>query len=111
MKQFVEVPLEDGGSILVAVEEAKELVMRAGRGPGDIVKASETFEDAVEAIKPVASAIVSKMHDIPYSPEEIKVDFGLGLKLDSSGILKMLVSTGTDVNFKVSLTWKKPNVE
>ncbi len=107
MRQFVEVPLEEGGSILVAIEESKELVIPAGRSPGDIVKASQTFENAVEAIKPVASAIVSKMREIPYSPEEIKVDFGLGLKLDPTGILKMVISTGADANFKVSFTWRK----
>lgn len=107
MKQFVEVPLEEGGSILVEVEEVEETVIRAGGGPGEIVKAKESFESAVEMIKPVAYAIVGKMREIPESPDEINVEFGLGLKLDSSGVLKMVVSTGGEFNFKVNFSWKK----
>jgi hypothetical protein len=106
MTRLVEVPMKEGGSLLVEVKEPESGVVRAA-APGEIVKACDTLESALEMVKPTASAILKKMQDMPVSPEEISLQFGLGLKIDSSGILRMFVSGETNANFQVSFTWKK----
>jgi hypothetical protein len=71
------------------------------------VKACDTLENVLEMVKPTASAILKKMQDMPVSPEEISLQFGLGLKIDSSGILRMFVSGKLMLIFKLVSPGKK----
>ena len=69
MKRLIEFDLEDGGSILVQVEEPEPAggVVRAGRTYEVIAKAEQTFESAMEKIKPAAMAAISaisKLRDL-----------------------------------------------
>jgi hypothetical protein len=60
VKRLIEFPLEGEGTILVEVDEPepKGGVVQAGR-PGEVaVRASQTFEAALERIKPAAGAII-----------------------------------------------------
>lgn len=106
MKRLVEVPLEDGSSILVEMEQLEGSVVRASV-PGEIERAGQTLESALDAVRPTVSAIVKKISDMPFAPDETSVDFGLNLKADTSGMLSIFISAGTETNFKVSFTWKK----
>jgi hypothetical protein len=106
MTRLVEVPVQEGGFLLVEMKEPDAGVVRAA-APGEIMRAGETLESALEMVKPTASAILKKMQDMPSSPDEISLQFGLGLKIDSSGILRMFVSAETNANFQVSFTWKR----
>jgi len=59
MKRLIEFPLQDGGSIVVEVDEpaSEGGVTRAAR-PGEIAaRASQTFEAALERIQPAAGII------------------------------------------------------
>jgi hypothetical protein len=106
MARLVEVPIKEGGFLLVEVEEPEYGVVCAAN-QGEIVRACETLESTLEMIKPTASAILKKMQDMPSAPEQISLQFGFGLKFDSSGILRMFVSAESNASFQVSFTWKK----
>jgi hypothetical protein len=106
MTRLVEVPIPEGGSLLVEVEEPDADIVYA-TVPDEIIKAGETLESILETVKPTASAILKKMKDMPSSPDEISLQFGLGFKIDSSGILRLFVSGETSANFQVSFKWKK----
>jgi len=73
--------------------------------PGEVIRAAQTMESALSAIKPVVIGIVGNMMDIAITPAEITVELGLGLSLSSDGILKMLVASEANASFKVSITW------
>jgi hypothetical protein len=106
VKNLIEFPLEAGGSIVLEVEspEPEGGVMRAAR-PGEIAaKAAETFEAAVEKVKPAAAAIISKLRGLSEPADEIAVEFGLKLSADAGAII---ASTGAEANFKVALVWKR----
>ena len=66
MKRLIEFPLEEGGSIVVEVDEPAPEggVVRAAR-PGEVAeKARETFDAALERIKPVAGTVIAKLRGL-----------------------------------------------
>jgi len=104
MKHLVEFPLEEGGSVMVEVEttDAEEGVVRVAR-PGELaVKAIQTFESALETIKPAAGLIIEKLKTLVNPPDEIVVEFGIKLNADAKAYI---ASAGAEANYKVSLKW------
>lgn len=104
MKRLVEFPLVDGGSVLMEVEEPEPeggFVKAAQRG--EIEKASQNFEAALEKIRPAATAVISKLKEMGEPPGEIEMEFGLGLSAKAGAFI---ASAGTTANFKVTLTWR-----
>ena len=105
LKHLIEFPLENGGSIIVEVDEPESEggVVRAAR-PGEIAaKASETFEAALERIKPAAGAIIAKLRSLGDSPDEIEVEFGLKLSAQAGAFV---ASVGGEAHYKVTLKWR-----
>ena len=110
MKQLIEFPLEDGGTILVEVDEPEPEggVVRAAR-PGEIVaRANTTFEQSLDRIKPaidvIATAIRSRLDNLSSPPDEITVMFGLKLNAAAGAFL---ASVGTEANYEVTLIWRR----
>jgi hypothetical protein len=106
MKQLIEFSLEDGGTMLVQVDEPAPEggVVRAAR-PGEIVaKASQTFESALDKIKPAAGAIIAKLRGLADPPDEIEVEFGLTLNAEAGAFV---AAAGAEANYTVKLTWKR----
>ena len=100
-----EFSLKDGTSFLVEVDEpesrAIERVARFGR---TVVKPKESFEEALDKVKPVAFTIVDKLHDL--SAEEVEVKFGLKLTADAGVVF---AKAGSEFNFEVTLSWQQNN--
>jgi hypothetical protein len=97
--------LKDGGTIMLEVDEPESRggTMRGGH-PGDIAeKAGQTFETALERIKPAATAIIAQLRDLSVPPKEVEVEFGLKL---SAAAGAFIASAGAEANFNVTLTWK-----
>jgi hypothetical protein len=112
MKRLVEFPLQDGGTMLVEVDEPEgyaEAVVRGGvvkaARPGEVVeKAKETFEDALDKIKPGAQAIIDKLRGLHDAPDEIDVEFGIKLSAEAGAFI---ASAGVEATYTVSLKWTK----
>jgi len=105
MKQLVEFPLEDGGSILVEVETPETAGMvPASRGGEVVAKAQQTFEAALEKVRPAAGAIIAKLRALHDPPDEIEVEFGLKMSAEAGAIV---AAAGVEANYKVTLTWKR----
>lgn len=104
MKQLIEFPLASGGFIVIEVDEAEGGIVRATR-PGEIVaKATETFENTLEKIKPAASAIIAKLRGLCDPPDEMEVEFGLKLSAEAGVVV---AAAGAEANYKVTLKWGK----
>jgi hypothetical protein len=106
VKSLIEFPLEKGGSIMAEVDQAEPdgSIVRHGH-PGEIaVKASQTFESALERIKPAAGAIIAVLRALGDPPDQVGVEFGLKLSAESGAFI---ASAGVEANFKVTLTWKR----
>jgi len=102
MKHLVEFPLEDGGSIVVEVDEPEsEGTIRAGRGD-TIVKAKETLEEALNKVLPVTKSVVEKLRSIGNRPDEIEISFGVKLSTVAGAVI---ASAKAEANFDVTVRW------
>ena len=105
MKHLIEFPMEDGDSILVEVEdlEAEPDIELASAGEM-ISRAGQTFETALERVKPAASVIIKKLRGLVDPPDEIAVEFGLKMSAEAGAVV---AAAGAEANYRVTLTWKK----
>ena len=111
MKRLIEFPLEEGGSIVVEVDEPvpEGGVVRAAR-PGEIAaKAGQTFEAALERIKPLAGTIIAKLRGLHDPPDEAVVEFGLKMSGQAGSVV--VASVGAEAHYKVTLTWRREKKE
>jgi NTP-dependent ternary system trypsin peptidase co-occuring protein len=102
MKHLVEFPLEEGGSIVVEVDEPESAgTIRAARGD-TIVKAKETLEEALNNVLPVTKSLVEKLRSIGNKPDEIGVTFGVSL---NTAVGAVMASASAEANFSVTMHW------
>ncbi|HMV48521.1 MAG TPA: CU044_2847 family protein [Blastocatellia bacterium] len=109
MKRLLEYLLKDGNLVLVEVEEPERPSTAAVRGvqfPSHEVveRATQTFEDALEKIKPAAGVILAKLKELKSPPEQIALEFGIKFSAKAGAVI---ASADTEANFKVTLTWKR----
>jgi hypothetical protein len=106
VKRLIEFPLEDGGSIVVEVDEPEPEggVVRAAR-PGEIAaKAGQTFETALDRIRPAAGAIITKLRGLSDPPDEMTVEFGLKMSAEAGALV---AAAGAEANYRVTLKWTR----
>ncbi len=110
MKRLVEFPSDGGGTIMVEVEDlAPAGQTRRGLSTSAVVeRAQNSFEDALEKTRPIASGLIGRLREIGDSavepPDEIQVEFGLLLSAEAGAVLAAASATA---NFKVTMTWRK----
>jgi Trypsin-co-occurring domain 1 len=108
MKHLVEFPLEDGGSIVIEVDEPEnEGTVRAARGEV-IAKAKETLEEALNDVLPVTKSIVEKLRSVGNKPDEIEIGFGVKLSTVAGAVI---ASASAEANFDVTLHWSAQKEE
>ena len=73
--------------------------------PGEIAaRAGQTFEAALERLKPTAGAIITTLRGLSSPPDEITVEFGINLSAEA-GVF--VASAGTEAHFTVTLAWSR----
>jgi hypothetical protein len=110
-KQLIEYSLADGTQFLIEVDEAESsaAVERVALPSGQlVVKAQQTFEEALEKVKPVASTIISKLCDLNTPADEVEVKFGLKLTAEAGAIFS---SVGGEVTYEITLKWERGKAE
>jgi hypothetical protein len=102
MKRLVEFPLEEGGSIVVEIDEPEMGgTVRAGR-EDKIEQARETFEDALNKVLPVTKTVVEKLRGMTSKPDAIEVTFGVNLSTMAGAFI---ASASAGANFGVTVRW------
>lgn len=106
MKQLIEFPLDTNESVWVEVElpEDEYGSIEVGRLDELRKQASQSFQEALAVVKPVAESLITKLSNLSERPNEIDVEFGL--KLDNK-LGAVISSTGVEAHFKVTLKWKR----
>jgi len=105
MKKFVVYPLEDGGSVVVEVDEPTSGLVPAASHGQVVAQAQEGFDDALEAVRPIASKLLDTLRDLAEEPDEVAVEFGINLGFKAGVVI---ASGSTGANFKVALKWTRP---
>ncbi|MGE5340381.1 MAG: CU044_2847 family protein [Candidatus Omnitrophota bacterium] len=104
MKQLVEFPSSNNDSILIEIEVPDEGgAFEVSRG-GAIVRATKSFEFAMDAITPIADCLIGRLKNSECKPKEIEVEFGVKINVDAKIII---TSSSLEANFKVTLKWKQ----
>lgn len=105
MKRLIEFPLQEGGSMLVEVDEPETGgVVKASRAGEAAEKATQTLEEAIDKIKPAAQSIITQLRGLHDEPDEVAVEFGIKL---SAAAGAFVASASVEANYKVSLKWTK----
>jgi hypothetical protein len=107
LKQLVEYSLEDGTTFLIEVDEPESTVAveRVALPSGQLaIKAQQSFEQALDKVKPVASTIISKLRNLNTPADEVEVKFGLKLTAEAGAIFS---SVGGEVSYEITLKWKQ----
>ena len=103
MTGVVEVPLAQGGSVLVEVDDADDgLAIRGGHGQAAIPELSEPLEQVLAGLGPVTRALVSEVRAMTDRPAEIELEFSV--KLTAEAKLVIARAAG-EANFRVALKW------
>ena len=108
MSRLVEFALQDGGTVLVQVDEAAAAPATRGLGDRRLVteQAQQTFEQAIARVQPAAQALISRLRALADAPDEVGVEFGLELSAEAGAFIAAASSTA---NFKVTLAWRRPS--
>ena len=109
MKKLIEYPLKDGSLVLIEVEEPDRPPTSPMRGlphsPHDVIeRATQTFDDALDKVKPAAYAIITKLKESKTPPEQIGLEFGIKFSAKTGAAIAF---TDAEANFKVTMTWKR----
>lgn len=105
-KQLAEFTLEDGTTFLMEVDAPESPAVERVAAPSGqmVLKAQQTFEAALEQVKPVASVILSKLKQLDTPANEVEVKFGLKLTVDAGAVF---AAVGSEVNYEITLKWKQ----
>jgi Trypsin-co-occurring domain 1 len=94
--------LEQGGSVLVEVDEPARGPVTRGRTSDVVSRAGESLEQVLAKLGPTLQGIVSELRATADWPEEVEVELAVKLSTDANVII---ARTGGEANFRITLRW------
>ena len=108
MKRLIQFKLKDNDEIIVVeVDEPEQEggMDRVARFDEVAEEAKQTFEHAIDKIKPIANIIISRLHEGLTKPaDEVGVEFGMKMNAKFGAII---ADAGAEAQFKITLKWKR----
>jgi hypothetical protein len=111
VKRLVEFPLDQGGNVVVEIDEPQAGPTLRGLGKDHttiVEQADKTFEDATAAVTPAARSLMARLRSIEDPPDEVGIEFGVQLSAQTGAFI---ASAAAAANFKVSMTWRRQAAE
>lgn len=105
MKRIIEFPLEAGGVLAVETDEPGAGPVTRGLPTETMERASQTFENALGSVRTAASAVLTRMQELPQRPDTLEVQFGVKL---SGKIGAVLSAVSGEAHFVVRVSWERP---
>jgi hypothetical protein len=108
MPQFAEFELKSapGCTVLVRIPENQARDREISTG-SLVTKAKKTFEEALDGLKPVVSAVAARISDLG-SPDEVSVKMAVTFTAEAGIVLS---SASAEGSLELSLTWKKTTTQ
>ena len=105
---IVSYPTDDNDEfVYVEVDEIKSQsesgIIMASKDE-EITKISTKFSKALTPIKHVTNNVLNQLKELADSPEEVNIEFGLKLNLETGAVIAKVSS---ECNLKVNIKWKK----
>ena len=109
MRTLTSFSLEDNKVIWIEADEIALPAESAGESEASRIrniatKASHTFQESIESIKPALNVLIKGLDKISDRPDEISVEFGLKVNAQVGAVI---AASGVEANFKVTLNWKQ----
>jgi hypothetical protein len=105
VSRVVEVPLDEGGSILIEVDEVLDgPVVRGRGGAAALPPLAEPLEHILAGLGPVTRALVSQLRALSDSPHEIEVEFSVKLTTEAKIVIARAAG---EANFRIALRWAR----
>jgi hypothetical protein len=98
----VEMPLEDGNTVLVEVSDDEQRLQRVGRVGTVVRDTAETLEEALRRVKPAVTAVLNQTRDLVTPPDKVKLEFGVKFTAEAGVVI---AKAATEANFKLTLEW------
>jgi Trypsin-co-occurring domain 1 len=105
VSRVVEVPLAEGGSILVEVDEVVDGPVVRGHPAASLPPLAQSLEQVLANLGPATRALVSQMRELTESPHEIEIEFAVKLSADARIVI---ARAGGEANFRILLKWRHP---
>jgi NTP-dependent ternary system trypsin peptidase co-occuring protein len=107
MERLVEFPLDQGGNVLIEVDNPP--AGRAMRGLGKdraalVKRADKALEDGTAAVTPAARSLIARLRSIDDPPDEDGIDFGVQMSAQTG---TFIASVAAQANRRVSMTWRR----
>ena len=100
MSYYVEVPVEAGDPVLVEVTGQVEGVVPAGRTTEVIGRMTETFEQAFDRFRKLATASAARATDV----DRVTIEFGVKATVKGGFVV---AETSGEAHVKVTFEWRR----
>ena len=114
-RELAQFKLDDGTAFLVEVDKPQPTSSGSIQRVASVntkqmvYQATQTLDQALDSIKPVASTVVSRFKSGLTQPaDEVEVTFGLKLSAEAGVVFG---SVGGEVTFEVKLKWEKDKTQ
>lgn len=107
MRGIVEFQLDQGGSVLIEVNQSPAGPVMRGLGKDQLAvaqQAGKTFDEAIAAVTPAARSLTARLRGIDDPPAEIGIEFGVQMSAQAGAFI---AAVAAEANFKVSMTWRR----
>lgn len=104
MAELVEFTLNDGGSVLVEVDESRAGIGTVSRRDGTIVRdLQEAFERRLNDVRKAAGIALDALRE-DLSPDEFKLTFGVKLTAEAGAVI---ARTSAEAHLVIEMQWNQ----
>jgi hypothetical protein len=104
--ELIQFDFEDGGAILVEVDDDEPGIERANRVDDLARQASHTLDMVLEQVGKVAEVTVAKLRSRAGALDSLEVEFGVRLNAEAGAVI---AKTEAEGHIQVRMTWIKPS--
>jgi hypothetical protein len=102
VRPLVEVPVENGESVLFAIRETEYGAVPTAK-PGQVAaRAAESLQNALSRVRPAAEAVLATFQDLPERPAKVSVRFGITFTATAQVVI---AEAAAEAHFEVTLEW------
>ncbi|WP_267246429.1 CU044_2847 family protein [Streptomyces sp. PR69] len=100
MGVLARLPLEDGGSVLLATTEEPDGPVKVGRLADAVQELPHTVQQALRPVTGMARAALEQLRQA--GPDEVVIEFGVDLSAEAGAVI---ARTETGCHLTVTVTW------
>jgi Trypsin-co-occurring domain 1 len=105
MNGVVEIPIAEGGSVLVEVDTPLDEARVRGRsGAPALRRLEEPLEQVLSGLGPATRALLGQLRGVADGPHEIEVEFAVKLTTDAR---LLIARAGGEANFRIAMKWSR----